>query len=182
MRARALVLALALVALPAAAVADEAFITDQNGDDVKVLDLATRKVVATIAIGGKPAGIAMAHDGRRAYVSSTNGKYVSAIDTDARKVVAKLNLPDECVGIAIGADDRFVYAVGFFKGEIYKIDATTLTLIATAPLGAPRPASPSRRTASSSSSPSATLTSWRWSMRTRLRSRAASASGTDPTA
>ena len=119
----------------ATACADEAWITNQNGDDVSVLDLSTRKVAATIKVGGKPACIAMAHDGRFAWVSSTNGKYISKIDCATRKVVGRLNLPDEAVGIAIGKGDRFLYAVGFFKGQIFKVDATTMTMAATADVG-----------------------------------------------
>jgi len=43
----------------------EAFITDQTGDEVSVLDLGTKHVVARIPVTGKPAGIAMARDGAR---------------------------------------------------------------------------------------------------------------------
>jgi YVTN family beta-propeller protein len=62
----------------------EAFITDQTGDEVSVLDLGSKQVVAGIPVLGKPAGIAMAHDRRTAYVTSTQGKYVSVIDTVAQ--------------------------------------------------------------------------------------------------
>src|SRR5206468_2115911 len=58
----------------------EAFITDQTGDEVSVLDLGSKQVVARIPVLGKPAGIAMARDGRTAYVTSTEGKYVSVIE------------------------------------------------------------------------------------------------------
>jgi YVTN family beta-propeller protein len=44
----------------------EAFITDQTGDEVSVLDLKSKQVVARIPVLGKPAGIAMARDGRTA--------------------------------------------------------------------------------------------------------------------
>ena len=52
----------------------EAFITDQTGDEVSVLDLGSKQVVARIPVLGKPAGIAMARDGRTAYVTSTESK------------------------------------------------------------------------------------------------------------
>ncbi len=48
----------------------EAFITDQTGDEVSVLDLKSKQVVARIPVLGKPAGIAMARDGRAAYVTT----------------------------------------------------------------------------------------------------------------
>ena len=71
------------------AVGAEAFITDQSGDEVSVLDLGLKHVVARIPVSGKPAGIAMAPDGRTAYVTSTEGKHVSVIDTASRKIVDK---------------------------------------------------------------------------------------------
>ncbi|MGH6794844.1 MAG: YncE family protein, partial [Methylocella sp.] len=71
----------------APASATEAFITDQTGDEVSVLDLESKEVVARIPVLGKPAGIAMAGDGRTAYVTSTEGKYVSVIDTASRNIV-----------------------------------------------------------------------------------------------
>ncbi len=67
-------LGLALCCVPA--LADEAFITEQNGDGLSVLDLSTQKVVGRIAIEGKPAGIAMSRDGKTAFVTSTEGKFV----------------------------------------------------------------------------------------------------------
>ncbi|MBC8049386.1 MAG: YncE family protein, partial [Chitinophagales bacterium] len=42
-----------------AAHSDEAFIVNQISEDVSVVDLEAGKVVATIPIGGKPAGIAV---------------------------------------------------------------------------------------------------------------------------
>ena len=66
---RAIVLAALLVGLGAAR-AEEAFVTNQLSDDLTVIDLATSKAVATIAIGGKPAGVAVTSDGRFAYVSA----------------------------------------------------------------------------------------------------------------
>ena len=61
-------------ALCRAASGAEAFITDQTGDEVSVLDLGLKQVVARIPVTGKPAGIAMAPDGRAAYVTSPEVK------------------------------------------------------------------------------------------------------------
>ena len=86
---KALVLFAALcvsAALCRAASGAEAFITDQTGDEVSVLDLGLKQVVARIPVTGKPAGIAMARDGRTAYVTSPEGKYVSVIDTASRQI------------------------------------------------------------------------------------------------
>jgi YVTN family beta-propeller protein len=90
----------------------EAFITDQTGDEVSVLDLGSKHVVARIPVLGKPAGIAMARDGRTAYVTSTEGKYVSVIDTASRNIVSKIPIPDTPLGIAADPAGRFIYVAG----------------------------------------------------------------------
>src|SRR5690242_15736428 len=56
---RGLVL-VALLAGIAGAQAEEAFVTNQLSDNLTIVDLATARPVATIAIGGKPAGVAVA--------------------------------------------------------------------------------------------------------------------------
>lgn len=86
------------------AVGAEAFITDQSGDEVSVLDLGLKHVVARIPVSGKPAGIAMAPDGRTAYVT--------VIDTASRKIVAQIVIPDTPLGIAADPAGGFIYVAG----------------------------------------------------------------------
>jgi YVTN family beta-propeller protein len=112
----------------------EAFITDQTGDEVSVLDLGAKQVVARNPVLGKPAGIAMARDGRTAYVTSTEGKYVSMIDTASRHIVAKIAIPDTPLGIA--AAGRFIYVAGFCQPRLYKIDLATGAIAASVEVGA----------------------------------------------
>ena len=120
----------------APASAAEAFITDQTGDEVSVLDLGLMQIVARIPVLGKPAGIAMARDGRAAYVTSTEGKYVSVIDTASRKVVAKIAIPNTPLGIAADPAGRFIYVAGFYQPRLYKIDLATGAIAATVEVGA----------------------------------------------
>src|ERR1700758_2030047 len=115
-----LVCAVLLNCHPASAA--EAFITDQTGNEVSVLDLAAKQVVARIPVPGKPAGIAMTRDGKTACVTSTEGKFVAVIDTASRKVAAKVAMPDTPLGIAADPRGGFVYAAGFYQPKLYKID------------------------------------------------------------
>ncbi len=126
--------ALLLGALPV--VADEAFITEQGGDAVSVLDLSTRKIVARMQVDGKPAGIGMAHDGRFAYVTSPDGKFVSVIDAAARKVVRRIDMPDAPLGIAVDPKGTFLYVAGFYQPRLYKIDLAKGAIVATLTIGA----------------------------------------------
>jgi YVTN family beta-propeller protein len=106
--------------------ADEAFITEQGADDVAVVDLATRQVVATIPVRGKPAGIAMSPDGTRAYVTSPEGKFVSVIDTEKRVVLQRFFMKDAPLGITIDKNGEFIYVAGFYNGEVFKMDTAKL--------------------------------------------------------
>ena len=105
---RAVVL-LVLLASFSGARAEEAFVTNQLSDDLTVVDLATSKPVATIAIGGKPAGIAISHDGRFAYVTSPDAKAVTVVDASARKVVGRVEVGGGPLGIAVAPDGATVY-------------------------------------------------------------------------
>ena len=118
------------------AAADEAFVTDQTGDEVSVLDLATKRVVGRIPVAGKPAGIAMARDGRTAFVTSTEGKYVSVIDTSSRKIVARIMMPDTPLGVAVDPAGGFIYVAGFYQPRLYKIDVAARAIVATVTVGA----------------------------------------------
>ncbi|MGH6811636.1 MAG: YncE family protein [Methylocella sp.] len=115
----------------------KAFITDQTGDEVSMLDLTSQRVVARIPVLGKSAGIAMARDGRTADVTSTEGKYVSVIDTASRKIVSKIAIPDTPLGIAAGPAGRAIYVAGFYRPRLHKIDLATDTLAASVRVGAP---------------------------------------------
>ena len=116
----AIVLALGL--LPAPVQADEAFVTNQGGDNLTVVDLATMKPVATIPIGGKPAGVAVSNDGARAYVTSPEGKYLSVIDTRERRVLRQIPLEGGPLGLAVAPEGRRVYVADMYDGRLYAVD------------------------------------------------------------
>ena len=99
--ARAALLGLAL-ASPAGA--DEAFVTNQGSGDLTIVDLATMAPVATLPIGGKPAGVAVSTDGARAYVTSPEGKFLSVVDTRERRVLRKIPLEGGPLGLAVAPD------------------------------------------------------------------------------
>ena len=67
----------------------EAFITNQPGQSLSIVDLATFKVVDEIKIGGKPAGIAFSSDGKRAFVTAPEGneRHVARIGLGGDSVI-----------------------------------------------------------------------------------------------
>jgi YVTN family beta-propeller protein len=114
-------LALALFILCTAARADEAFVTNQSSDDLTIVDLATMKAVATLPIGGRPAGVAVAPDGLRACVTSPEGKFLSLIDARARRVVKKIPVEGGPLGVAF-SPKGLIYVADMFGRRLIEID------------------------------------------------------------
>jgi YVTN family beta-propeller protein len=132
---RAVVFALALAGIGAAQ-AEEAFVTNQLSDDLTVVDLATSKPLATIAIGGKPAGVAVSRDGHFAYVTSPDSKSVSVVDAAARQVVGRIEVGGGPLGIAVAPDGATIYVADWYSAAIRVIDAKAQLV---ASRSAPRP-------------------------------------------
>lgn len=90
MRRIAALVGLALLTAPPAALAAEAFVTNQGSNELSIIDLDTMASVATIPIPGGPAGIAVSGDGKWAYVTSPDAKQLTVVDAEQRTVVRQI--------------------------------------------------------------------------------------------
>lgn len=113
---------LSLLIFSTTTVADDAFVTAQSADAVSVVDLATMKTVATLPIGGKPAGVAVSRDGARVYVTSPDGQFITVIDARARTALKKIPLKGAPLGIAVSPDGKRVYATLAYDRLLVEID------------------------------------------------------------
>jgi len=131
-----------------------AYVTNQNGGTVTVIDTPTNTVVTTIALcpdcGPEPAGLAVTPDGSRVYVANEGNGTVSVISTSTNTVSATITLPNICdcssspIGVAITPDGSHAYVtdpgnaaidvidtnpgdVGTFNTVTMSITATTIT-------------------------------------------------------
>lgn len=88
-----------------------AFVMNSNSGDVTVIDIATRSVVGTVPLGGKPeAGVA---DGQgRVYVNVEDSATIAVIDVASLRVVARHALPgcEEPTGLAYDPASRLLIA------------------------------------------------------------------------
>ncbi len=76
--------------LSSAASAAEAFVTAQGADALSIVDLSKMETVATLPIGGKPAGVAVSRDGARAFITSPEGKFLTVVDAATRKIEKRI--------------------------------------------------------------------------------------------
>ncbi|MCC7120179.1 MAG: PQQ-dependent catabolism-associated beta-propeller protein [Gammaproteobacteria bacterium] len=90
-RVRPLVAAIALFASPFAVAETHVFVTNEMGDDVSVIDIASDKVVATIPVGKRPRGIGIAPDGGEIYVAVSGENAIAVIDPKSLEVLRKFD-------------------------------------------------------------------------------------------
>ncbi|MDA9464949.1 YVTN family beta-propeller repeat protein [Bradyrhizobium sp. CCBAU 53415] len=121
---------------PGRAAAEEAFVTNQLSDDLMVVDLGNLRSIATIPIGGKPAGVAVSADGRFAYVTSPDAKAVTVVDAAARQVAGRIEVGGGPLGIAVAPDGKSVYVADWYAAAVRLIDAASRSVTASIAVGA----------------------------------------------
>jgi len=118
-----------------------AYVTNEGGNDVSVIDLATNTMSATIPVGTAPRGAAVTPACTKVYVANSGSNDVSVIDTSARSVIATVPIPSLPVGppgpsspfgIAVNPAGTRVYVASTSSGFVTVIDASTDTVLGSA--------------------------------------------------
>jgi YVTN family beta-propeller protein len=97
---------------------------NQTAGTVSVVDVASGKVVAEIATGDKPSGVAIARDGRRAVVSHWYGYDIAvlAIEGDSLHVTGRVEVGPEPRGVALSGDRATAYVAVGASNELVRVD------------------------------------------------------------
>src|ERR1700744_5311025 len=141
-RSIAAALAMAWLAAPMPAVAQNAYITNQGtypnfSKNVTVIDTATNKVVTAIDVDLAPSGVAVSPDGSRVYIANEAVKgTVSVIDTATNTVTATVAVGSNPIGIAITPAGSKLYVANKGRhGTVSVIDTATNAVSATIDAG-----------------------------------------------
>ena len=111
-----------------------AFVTDEMGGKLTVLDTAAKQPIGDIPLhenspthtGPRPMGAVLSPDGRFLYVSCGRGASVAVVDTEARKQVRSLDgVGDRPWGIAISRDGSRLYTANGPSLDLSIIDVAT---------------------------------------------------------
>jgi len=104
---------------------DGKYVYVPNGEDVAVIDTASSKVVARVAVGGWPfSGLAVSHSGEYVYVLNRglNGEgFVSVISVDTNTVISTIMqgiMPSEVI---VSPDGKYVYVLSSEHLEIEEL-------------------------------------------------------------
>jgi YVTN family beta-propeller protein len=114
-----------------------AYVTNNQSNNVSVINTSTNTVTATIPVGKVPSGIAFSPDGTRVYVMNTGENTISVIDTATNAVTATIALGGRPrLGpelLAITPDGKSLY-VTLERGSVLVINTATNTVVATIPV------------------------------------------------
>lgn len=104
----------------------ELYVACEASDSVVVVDVASRRAIAEIPVGGQPHDVAFTSDGARAYVSNRLGDSVSVIDTANRRVVATIGAGDEPHGLLLDEVDKNLYVLNAAADSISVINTAEM--------------------------------------------------------
>jgi len=114
----------------------EVWIANRGAATVSVIDVATRKVVATIALNTKePIRLTITPDGKHALVPGKTGEII-VLDTKTRKIIKRIpDVGTQIHGIVLSPDSLLAYAAVQASADVAIIDMKTLALAGRIPMG-----------------------------------------------
>jgi YVTN family beta-propeller protein len=114
------------------------YVANSQGDDITVIDLATRKVTATIKVGPIVHGVCAQADGRRAFATIESEHALKVIDTATNKVTDTIQLPGQPNECAATNDGHYVVVPLLAPANSAVIvDMTSKSIVKTLPLRHP---------------------------------------------
>jgi YVTN family beta-propeller protein len=147
--------ALLLIA-PLAAHAERAYVSNEDGESVSVLDTDKGEVIATVNVGKRPRGLKLSRDGSRLFVAVSGlpkcppsvpdeecaklkhdltADGVAVIDTAALKLVKLLKAGSDPEQFDLSLDGKRLFISNEDAGTVSVLDTTTGTVQATIPVG-----------------------------------------------
>ncbi len=103
------------------------YVLCQQSGEVRVLDSATFKTMATVAVGSMPRGFALSPDGARLFVANSWDDTVSVIDTRSMQVAATWPVGAEPSGLAQDPAGDLLFVANRISSDVAVLDAHTGT-------------------------------------------------------
>ena len=101
------------------------YVVCQDSDEVRVVDVASSKVVNRVSVGRSPRGITLSSDGHRLYVTNASSDTVSVIDTPTLEVVETLPTGFEPDGVVSDLHGATLYVANRLSGDVSVLDLKT---------------------------------------------------------
>ncbi|MBI2528388.1 MAG: beta-propeller fold lactonase family protein [Candidatus Rokubacteria bacterium] len=114
-----------------------AYVSNEGSDTVSVIDRSLDRVVAVLAVGRAPRGLAVTRDTSRAFVVNSGESTLGVIDVNSNRVIHTTNLE---VGAGasdavITPDGRTLYVTNTALNSVSAIDAQSFQTVRAVPVG-----------------------------------------------
>ncbi len=118
-----------------------AYTTNEGSDTLSVIDRSLDRVVAVLAVGRAPRGIAISRDTTRAFVVNSRDNTLAVVDITSNRVIhtTNLELGAGASDVVITPDGRTLYVTNTLLNSVSAIDAQNFQALRTVPVGV-RPA------------------------------------------
>lgn len=125
------------IALALAADGTRLLTANSTAGSVSLVDTRAATVLYELRTGDRPAGVALARDGRLAVVSHGFGGDIAVLDvgSDRLEVVARVAVGPEPRGVALAADGRTAYVAVGVANEVVRIDLQARAVTGRLPVG-----------------------------------------------
>lgn len=136
--------------------ASRAYVSNEDGETVTVLDTRTDEVIATVPVGKRPRGLKLSHDGSRLYVAVSglpkcpptvpdeecaklkrdlNADGIATIDTTTLKVTGLLKSGSDPEQFDLSRNGKQLYISNEDSAQVTVLDIVSGAIIATIPTG-----------------------------------------------
>jgi YVTN family beta-propeller protein len=114
------------------------YVTNQNRNNVSVINLKTDKAIAVIPADLRPMAIAISPDGSRVYVANQTLNIVSVIDTaDNKRIYTIMTSVASPAGISISPDGSLLYIDDYQDNFVTIVDTSTNKVLNILDMGNP---------------------------------------------
>lgn len=104
----------------------ELYVACEASDSVIVVDVATRRKVAEIGVGGQPNDVTFSPDGRKAYVTNRLDDSVGVIDVASRELAGVAPVGDEPHGLLFDEEGKRLYVLDTSSDGVSVLNPETL--------------------------------------------------------
>ena len=142
--------------LPTAQATDRAYVSNEDGESVSVLDTRKGEVIATVPVGKRPRGLKLNHDGSLLYVAVSGlpkcpptvpdeecaklkrdlqADGIATIDTATLKLTRVLKSGSDPEQFDLSRDGKRLYVSNEDSAQVTVLDTTSGAIVATIPIG-----------------------------------------------
>jgi PQQ-dependent catabolism-associated beta-propeller protein len=130
------IVALALVCALPVARAETAYVSDEAANAIHVIVAPRWVETATIAVGKRPRGMQLSHDGRQLYVALGNDDRIDVVDLATRKVVDHLPSGPDPERFVVSPDGRWLYVANESDNTVSFVDIAHRKIVHEVAVGA----------------------------------------------